>query len=46
MPRTQVTGKANFSPGITSGSVIRNHKQVPLGHPTVKLRGCLAEISA
>jgi hypothetical protein len=47
MPRTQDTGKANFSPGITSGlPVIRNHRQVPLGHPTVKLRGCLAEISA
>jgi len=32
MPRTQVTGKANFSPGITSGlPVIRQERPVP-GH--------------
>jgi hypothetical protein len=32
MPRTQVTGKANFSPGITSGfAVIRaRSRQAPL----------------
>jgi hypothetical protein len=31
MPRTQVTGKANFSPGITSGLPVIHYRKGDLG---------------
>src|SRR5207245_10047964 len=39
MPRTQVTGKANFSPGITSGLLVIQARSLETPQSVVLLQG-------